>query len=97
MVDSIDEGKYLTINEEDLIEHSRLIKKNITKGIAEHFEIVKSVRHEEQFEKFDGSTAVVDWKIVKEYIDKRSGKMKTRTLRVFKELFAEDYKFIDGV
>ncbi|MDJ0817381.1 MAG: hypothetical protein QNJ58_14325 [Desulfobacterales bacterium] len=101
LIISLGSENIVKIDEEDLILHAHLVKKKVTKIFADSFEIVESLRYEEQLKKFaDGKTAFVNWREIKNYLDNliysSDELLSGRVIRIMKELFAEDYKLIEG-
>ncbi len=102
LMKSIGRENFVKIDEEDLIAHAHLVKKNITKTFADSFKIVESVRDEEQqLKKYaDGKTVFISWRNLKKHLDdvvQSSGEVVSeRVIRIMRELFAEDYKLIEG-
>lgn len=98
-MESFDEEKLLGANQAELLEHVRLIRRNVETLLAAEFKIVRSVAYEDQLLQPDiDGTAIVNWQRMSSNLEEIK---KTRNKQVFerietilREIFGDDYKFV---
>lgn len=82
--------------EEELIEHARLVRRNVEELLAEQFEIIDSVAYEDS--PLYPNTAIINWrklaKIKKNFEQLKDKVVAQRYLLVLREMLGKDYQYI---
>lgn len=96
-MESFDEEKLLGANQAELLEHVRLIRRNVETLLAAEFKIIGSVAYEDQLLQ-PGRTAIVNWPKMSSYLEKtkktRNKQVYERLETILREIFGDDYKFV---